>query len=277
MKAQLDNFATSSMMLFVDHALCKDGEGYTNYGSNLYSISNLYNGYYTHALPFKQVVADTSIVGANIMSGVYINNSFVNPGQLLYGINPFNGQIYLTGESTEVISGNYAVKDFNIYLTSKTEQELLFETQTKIRPKTPQDVTGVPSNVETIPAIYIKNEGGRAKPFALGGIKDTKIYIRCIVLTDNLFNLDAACSILKSKNNNFLSLITNSDLNIGPLGTLPSGSYNYDAIVSGKTRDDQLYIEDVNVSKVASFISNNLSYSSNIYPAFIDFTLSKIT
>jgi len=275
MKAQLDNLVTSSMILFIDHHLGKYGEAFTNYGSNLFSTSNLYNNYYTYALPFKQVVADNSISGANIMSGVYINGAFTT-GDILYGINPFNGQVYLTGEINSPISGNFAVKDFNTYLTSKTEQELLFETQTKIRPKTLQDVTGIPPNIETIPAIYIKNEGGKAKPFALGGVKDTKIYIRCVILTDNLYNLDAACSILKARNNEYLTIIKNEDLGISPMGTIPSGGYNYTGIIANKTIEDKLYIEDINVSKVAAFLSNTPNYSNNIYPAFVDFILSKI-
>jgi hypothetical protein len=275
MKPQLDNLVTSSMILFIDHILGQYGEAFINYGSNLFSTSNLYNDYYTYSLPFKQVVADNSISGASIMSGVYINGNF-ETGNNLYGINPFNGQVYLSQEVAGQISGNFAVKDFNTYLTSKTEQELLFETQTKIRPKTLQDVTGIPPNIETIPAIYIKNEGGKAKPFALGGIKDTKIYIRCVILTDNLYNLDAACSIFKARNNEYFTIIKNEDLKIGPMGTIPMGSYNYTGIIANKTRDDQLYIEDINVSKIASFLSNSPNYSNSIYPAFIDFTLSKI-
>ena len=117
MKAQLDNILMSSMVMWMDHTILKKGEAYKNYNSRLYPITNILNGFYTYGLPFKQVVCNSSIPGANLLSGVYVNNSFVKVGQNnLTGINPNNGQVYFNANQTGILSGNYAVKDFNIYL-----------------------------------------------------------------------------------------------------------------------------------------------------------------
>ena len=93
MKAQLDNILMSSMIMWIDHQLLNKGEAFQNYNSQFYPITNIYNGFYSYGLPFKQVVSDSSISGANLLSGVYVNNSFIKVGQSgLTGINPNQGR-----------------------------------------------------------------------------------------------------------------------------------------------------------------------------------------
>jgi hypothetical protein len=162
MKVQLDNILMSSMLMWMDHVILKKGEAYKNFSSQFYPVSNIYNGFYTYGLPFKQVVCDSSISGANILSGVYVNNNFKTIGQNnLTGISPQNGQVYFTsGQGTNNISGNYAVKDFNLYLTNQPEEEILFESQYQARPKTTQTPTGLAIEAITYPCIFLKNNGG---------------------------------------------------------------------------------------------------------------------
>ena len=278
MKSQFDNLVTSSMVLFLDHKICSEGEGFTNYSGLVYSINNSYFSYETYALPFKQIIADSSISGANIMSGVYINNSFTTIGNNgLVGINHYRGQTYFTGIINGTLSGKYAIKDFNIYLTNKPEEEILFQTQFQIRPRTPQSITGLADNAETIPCIFIKNNGGENEPFAIGGIDNTRVDIRCIVLADNLYNLDAACSILRDTAHEYIYTISSNELGLDNLGNFSSGHYNYKSIVNNKINtSDKLYIEEVRVSKIPNFGSNTIAYNNSIFSAFIDFTLRKI-
>lgn len=278
MKTQFDNLVTSSMILFLDHKICSEGQGYTNYSGEIFSINNSYFSYNTYALPFKQVIADSSISGANIMSGIYIDNNFTAPGDSnLIGINHYRGQIYFTGNPNGFVSGNYAIKDFNIYLTNKTEEEILFKTQFEIRPKTIQSITGLADNAETMPCIFVKNNGGENESFAFGGVDNTRIDIRCIVLADNLYNLDAVCSILRDSAHKFMYTIYPNELGLDNLGNFTSGYYNYDTIINNKLNgDDKLYIEEVRVSKVPNFGSNTIVYNNSIFSAFIDFSLRKI-
>jgi len=277
-KIQFDNLVTSSMMLFIDNKLCSKGEAFTNYSGQIYPIQSSYYSYNTYALPFRQIIADSSISGANIMSGVYINNTFtpVNSGNLV-GINHYRGQAYISGAAGGNLSGRYAVKDFNIYLTNKPEEEILFETQYKIRPKIAQSLTGLADNVETIPSIFIKNNGSMNEPFAFGGVKNSMLDIRVIVIADNLYNLDAACSILRDTTNTFVYTIQSSDLGLDNLGNFTSGYYNYNNIVNNKINStDKLYIEDVRVSKVPNLGFNSSNYKNTLFTAFVDFTLRKI-
>jgi len=274
MKAQLDNILMSSMIMWMDNILLNKGEAFQNYSSKFYPITNIYNGFYTYGLPFKQVVCDSSIPNANLLSGVYINNSFVTVGQNgLSGINPNNGQVYFTSDqSTNTLSGKYSVKDFNIYLTSEPEEKLLFESQFQVRPKTTQIPTGLAIDSITYPCVFLKNNGGNNEPFALGGQDNTILQVRAIIIANNMFNLDAICSILKDTARKYIPLIYNQPFNT--FGGLNSGYYNYNSLISNIDLSNQaFYIEEVNISKI--FANLNIK-NTQIYPAFIDFTLSNI-
>lgn len=274
MKAQLDNILMSSMIMWMDNILLSEGEAYQNYNSKFYPITNIYNGFYTYGLPFKQVVSDSSITGANILSGVYINNVFTTVGQSnLTGINPNLGQVYFTtNQNSNTLSGIYSVKDFNIYLTNQPEEELLFETQYQTRPKISQNPTGLAIESITYPCIFLKNNGGANEPFALGGMDNTIMEVRAVVLADNMFNLDAVCSILKDTARRYVPLINNSPFNT--FGAPNSGYFNYNTLTSGiNISVDGFYIQEVNISKI--FASLN-SKNNRVFPAFVDFTLSNI-
>jgi hypothetical protein len=273
MKVQLDNLLMSSMLMWMDHVILKRGEAYKNFSSQFYPVTNIYNGFYTYGLPFKQIVCDSSISGANILSGVYINNNFKNIGQNnLTGISPQNGQVYFTsGQGTNTISGNYAVKDFNLYLTNQPEEEILFESQYQARPKTTQIPTGLAIEAITYPCIFLKNNGGINQPFAFGGQDNTQVLARAVIMADNMFNLDALCSILKDTARDYVPLI-NSPFN--NFGGLDSGYYNYDSLTQNiDVGANGFYISEVNVSKI---FANLNARNNQVFPAFVDFTLNNI-
>jgi hypothetical protein len=264
------------MILFLDHVICNEGQGYTNYSGKFYSTSNLFNNLYTYSLPFKQVISDSSVSGASILSGVYLNGSFIKNGQSnLISINHHNGQAFFnTGINVSQLSGYYAVKDFNIYLTNKAEEEVLFETQYYVRPKITQNITGLAPNTLTAPAIFIKSNKSVNEPFAFGGVVDAKIEIRAIVLADSLFNLDAVCGLLRDTAHRRIPLIRNNDLGMNYLGCVNSGFYNYANLRDIKINEaDSFYIEEVLISKNFNFMDK---INQAIFPAFVDFTLSKI-
>jgi hypothetical protein len=185
------------------------------------------------------------------------------------------GQAYFTGAtdpmSGKTVSGRYAVKDFNVFLTSLPEEQLLFETKLVLNPKT-SDIkvtTGVDSSSQTYPAIFIKDNGGRNEEFAMGGIEDTLINARAIILADSLFNLDAACGILKDTVRKKMSIIDQTDLNLNALGGYTGVTYNYTGVATG----DYCYIDDVTVSKNIANRGDFQNLNPNVFSAFVDFEL----
>ncbi len=253
MTPQYDNQVISSALAFFDHWICTRGTAFTNTSSLFYPSDTNFGGYYSYACPFTQLISDVSVTGANIMSGVYLNGNFIRPGQSgLHEIDFNQGRVYFSGAITgsNRISGNYAVKDFNIRLTDQSDTKLLFETRYSLRAKTPQTPTGRYSDETSYPIIFLKANGGENTPFAFGGMDLSCMGMRAIVLSDSQFKLDACLSILKDSARKSIPLITESEMPLNAFGGYRSGVlYHYNNLVSGKNPGDIVSIDTVQSSK----------------------------
>ena len=266
MKVQHENKVMSSFLQFVDHEVCDKGEAFTNHSSLFYPVANIYNGYHTYSSPFKQFVVDTSISNATVMTNVYVDGSpvAVNTNDF-EGINHYEGQVYFSSDQgSNVISGSYSAKDFNVYLTSEPEEKILFEEKYYINPKTSQVLSGLAPDTQTYPAIYLKNNGGTNIPFALGGIDNTKVNIRAIILADSAFSLDAVCGILKDTHKKNVPIIESLPFNA--MNAYTGSNYNYTGLATGMGP----LIWDVFVSKN---VTRGLELSRGVFSAFVDFQL----
>ena len=162
MNAQYDNVVMSSFLLWFDHTLLNKGAAFTNTSSFFYDVASLYNGYYTYGSPFRQFVTDESIKnihGADIINSVSLNNSVTARGiSNFQAINYDMGQVYFSSPVTNAkttLSGDYAVKDFNVYITNDLEEKLLFETQFKVRNTADTTATGL------LPRALLRNPACR--------------------------------------------------------------------------------------------------------------------
>ena len=275
MKPQFENVLMSSMVLWFDHTLIKKGEAFSNYNSEFYPITNIYNGYYSYGAPFKNLIRDESITGANIISGVYLNNNFITTGKSgLVAINADQGQLYFSSElNNPTISGNYAVKDYGIYLTNENEEKILFETKFNLNPKTTENPTGLPINAQTYPAIYLKNNGGNNTPLAFGGLDSTNINVRAIVISDSIFSMDAVTSIFKDVTRTYIPIIQPNEMPFNSLNGLKS-RYNYDLLTTGRAGSvNSVYIKNVYVSKNVANRTQYQDLNPDAISAFIDFEL----
>ena len=280
MKVQFENKVMSSLLMFVDHEVTQKGEAFTNTKSNFFKIDSLFKDYHVYAAPFKQMVSDVSVTGSSaptVMTGIYVDGD----GPLEVGnsgfdsINFMQGQLYFKGETDpmagKTISGNYSIKDFNVFLTSMPEEQLLFETKLTLNPKT-SDInvtTGVDSSTQTYPAIFIKDNGGRNEEFAFGGMDDTIINARAIVLGDSMFSLDAVCGILKDTVRTNMPILDQSDLNLNALGAFTGVNYNY----TGSATGNYCHIDRVTVSKIIANRGDFNNLNPNVFSAFVDFEL----
>ena len=289
MIAHFENQVMSSLLLFIDNKVCKKGKAFTNHGSYFYNVDDQVEGAYSHSAPFKQLVVDTSLeaVGADIMTGVFLGvetderyppygTTDYPPAQTSgpypYTINHYQGQVTFETDHKLAISGDYSVKDFNIYLTSLAEEQLLFETKFTLNPATLEDPTGLAPEAQTYPAIFIKNNGGRNEPFAFGGADDTIINARAIILADSTYELDAVCGILKDTAREHLPLIDNGELPFDARGAYTGQLFNYETI----EKDGGMEISEVFVSKVMSNRGDFTNLNPDVYSAFVDFELRKV-
>jgi hypothetical protein len=273
MIAQFENKLMSSFLLFLDNRILSSGQAYTNHSGLFYTDKkNYYNSYYGYSSPFRQLVSDRSISGANVMSGVYVNDSFTTTG---VNINHYNGQVFFNSDQgSATISGNYSVKDFNVQMTSAPEQELLFETKFALKPRVDQTLTGLDPDPQTFPAIFLKNMGGQNDAFSFGGLDNTISKARAIIVSDSAYKLDAATSILRDSRYDCFEIIEPSDLPFNTLGLAATGNgFNYTGMTTGGYT--KTYIGNTTVtSNIPRFSDNKLNY--NIYAGFVDFELETV-
>jgi len=276
MTPQHTNTVTSSLLLWLENTVLTKGLAFNNNSGFFYAVPNVWNGLYTYALPFKPLVADSSIPNANIMTGVYLDNTFITTGQSgLMDINYRDGQVYfnvpITTPQTR-ISGNYAVSDFSIKLTNRPEEELVFETKHELKPKTLKTITGLAPNSTTYPVIYVKPFGGKNRPFAMGGTDQTIEFFRLIVLADNQFNLDAVSSILKDRIRTFIPLIQSTEMPFNYRGGFVTGAYDYGNFGGRSASNNSIWIENIDVSNLPrSSYSEIRDINAAVFIGLIDF------
>ncbi len=249
---QFDNLLLSSLILYYENKLLKNGNAFTNVTSPFYLTSGDVNGLFTYACPFKPLVSDNSITNAVVMSGVYIGNTFQPLGSGgLTGINFAEGMVYLTGTATGTVSGNYAVQDFYITTTSRLEDDLLFERKYSVRPKKifQSGLAPLQATDYTVPIIFLKHDRSINKEYALGGLEDTRSTVSCIIITDSQFLMDAVVSIIRDTTRDYVPELAIGDMPFNMLGSyMNNNKYNYSNLTAGKVAAASgYYIQNIDV------------------------------
>lgn len=275
MKAQWDNKVISSIYLWFNHNLLKYGEAYQNTSSYFYPTNQKYYGLYAYACPYNQLVADSSISGATIMSGVYLNNVFVTTGTSgFHGIDFEHGRVYFTTglSSTVKISGNYAFKEVNVALTNENDQKVLFETKYNPRPKLGQAPTGLFTNELTYPVVFLVDTASKNEPFALGGLDNSIIQMGAVILADSKFNLNAINSIFKDRVRTVISVLEVGEFPFNVYGELKTGFYNYETLTYNK---DGVFVDTCSVNQLNPILLNRLYEANpNIFFGIMEFQVS---
>lgn len=260
-----------SFGLYLDHQILQKGQGYTNHASLLYpQVDNALPNKTIYASPFKQWNFDYSVSGSNIPSGVYSNGSFCNKGISGLMIDYLNGRVIFSGGNAYQnlqVSGNYSIKSFNIYPTTKSDEELVFETKYQLNPSYSKSLSGISKDALVIPGIFINNLNVENEALAFGGICESVVNIHAVILADSKDQLDAIGSLLADEKYSYFPVITKTPLNY--YGDYKSGNYNYLSYIGAPTGQNLAYIAD------ASFYRLSSKEFSNKYPdlkcGFADF------
>ena len=282
MKPQFDNQVMSSLLLWFDNTLLSKGEAFQNTTGQFYNVSAEYAGLETYSSSYSQVVADASITGATIPTGLYVGSNLVNVGEGgatgLYSIDYNNGRSYWSGIQGNDVTGSFAIKDFNTFLTNSTEDEILFQTQYTNRNKVSTVVpTGLEPGTKTYPVVYLKNDGSYNQPFAFGGEDNTVLKARAIVIADSQFEIDAIGSLFRDQINSNIGLFTAAEMPFNQYGYYRNDTqFNYTGVVNGKGPADLMFLEDVNVSRFDRVLENEVrKFNPNVYSTLIDFEINK--
>jgi len=273
MKITFNTRFKSSFQMWADHKLLSNGLAYTNHNSLFYDMPDQYSPYYTFGAPFKNFVADSSITGATIMSGIWVGTSFTTKGNNNFiDIGYDQGQAYFDAQQSDTLSGSYSVKEYNISLTDKTEDQILFETKFEIAPQTTRNApnTGLATNQEPYPSIFIIDGNITNDEAALGGAEWTKHNMRMLVFSDSLFSRDGVNGIFSDLSRTNFAIFDESDMPFNAFGGLIS-SYNYTGLSATKDVGNFAHIDRVRVSPLkGTFIQKG---NSEIFASIIDFDI----
>jgi len=230
MLQQLDAAITSSLLLYIQEEILRQGAAFNNQSSLFYPDVNEISGLYTFTSPYRPFVGDTSISGANVMSGVYLNGNYISIGQsgLTY-INHSEGAITFNTpiSANTQISGNFSVAEFDVRIADGPDYKIILEDKYATNPKYSQQATGLPEDVEVFPAVILVPKRQENKSFAFMGIDNMTMVIRAVVVSENAFQRICVGNILKNlklKNFNLISSTSPMDYLGNITGTTP---YNY--------------------------------------------------
>ena len=253
MKISFTNELSASFMMFIDHEICYNAEGFVNVvsGSLYPSIDPAFNNYTIYQSDYRQWVSDSSISGAGgiVASSINNANTVINKSQSGLKIDYGMGRVFLEDsfpKNLTSLSASFARKEFNLFLTAKDETQLLMNDPNYYKEFT----SGLDKSVEPYPLIYVKNFYSENNPFAFGGMDESEYEFRCLILSDNAFKLDAVNSALQDSARKNFPVFASSDLPFNIFGDFKSGIADYNYFNYCERYGDRFaYIDAVKVSK----------------------------
>tara|TARA_Y100001938_G_scaffold144374_1_gene218826 strand:- start:3592 stop:4440 length:849 start_codon:yes stop_codon:yes gene_type:complete len=276
MKAQFQHNLTSAFFMWFDNFLLTKGEAYTNTTGEFfyYDDTLLDSRYAAFGSPYKQWVTDSSIAGATVPTGVFINGNLSGRADGVV-LDFDNGRALISGASTtDTVTGSFAVKDFNVYFTNDTEDDLITENKYAVNSRVPSGpYTYITPYDDVVPAIFLSASNLENKPFAFGGMVDTVVDMKAVVLSDDPYKLDGALSIFGDSVNEGVEPIPMTGYPFTELGDLKGDSYNYTNIKNGYTEEVPFYIKSVRTSKLSDRARSDLA--NELYIGFIDFEVEQ--
>ena len=274
---QFQHKLTSSFFLWFDNFLLKKGEAYSNKTGELfhYVDPRLDSRYVAYGSPYKQWVTDSSIAGAVIPTGVSVVGAGTSGRDDGVVFDFENGRALFSGSDTSMtVTGEFAVKDFSVYLTNDTEDDLIVENKYTVNSRIPSGpLTYIEPYDDVIPAIFLSISQAENSPFALGGMQETKIQAKAVILAEDTYQLDGVMSIFMDSVNEVIAAIPMSGYPITELGDLKDGDFNYTGLANDYVGETKFCVEKVKTSKLTDRTRNVLA--NELYVGFVDFDIEQ--
>jgi len=280
MKISFGHKATTSFTMWFEHHLLQHGEAYNNMTGKLFHIDDtrLPPGHERYSSPYKQWVTESG-VGNGAYVPTYVSGSAgrVNRSDPTNGyyIDFDNGGIVVTGANASANmdwSGEFSVKEFNIYNTNQTEESIIVESKFDNNSRFTVFESGIAPYDFVTPAVFINNEYIENTPYAFAGEDKTTLNFKSVVMAENLYQLDGILSLFADTRNVSFVNASFGDHPIDEFGDLKSGIYLYSNVVD-KNEGDIFNIERVTTSKISENVRQSIS--PTLYVGFIDFEVTK--
>ena len=275
MKEQFQHKLTNSFILWFDNFLLTKGEAFSNKTGTLfnYTDNRLDSRFTPYGSAYKQWVTDSSVTGATIPSGVFIDGNFSGRDDGVV-LDFDNGRALISGDvTTSTVTGEFAVKDFNIYLTNDTEDDIIVENKYVVNSRIPSITeTNITPYDDVVPAIFISTTRGENAPYALGGLQNSKINVNAVVLAEDTYGLDGVLSIFMDSVDECFAELPMKEYPVTELGDLKDNTYNYTGTAAGFDGNLKFYVDRVTTSKLTDRERNILA--NELYVGFIDFDIN---
>ncbi len=272
MKAQYQHELMTSFLLWFDNQLLQKGEAYSNQtGVLCYSEdSRLPTSFKSYSSSYKQWVTDSSVTGDINPIIPTSFNGFDRSDDLVFDFE--NGRVVETGgnfQPDQVLTGTFAVKDFNVYFTNETEEDLVLENAFELNSRYGESLSGIAPYDQVVPAVFLNCEYMRNQGFAFGGEDKTTNTVKGVVFAENSYQLDGVLSIFADSARKVIAKIPFSEYPSTEYGDLKGGSYSYTDLSNTYLDTNPYYIEDVTVSKFSEKTTSKTPKGLKI--GFIDF------
>lgn len=236
---QLEHKIFSSFKEWFENALLNECQAYTNVTTPLYPVVDTSLNKTTFSAPWYQWVYDTSVSGAVIPTAASLG---------VPNVDYINGRT-IGGAPTGSVT--YALKDFNIYTTTKSDAKLIFEGKYNSRPKpnSRPPVSGMAPRQVLAPCIFLKTENFSTKPHTFGGQICEKLIYSAVIISDDEFKSFGVGAFFGKKKNAVFPYFDDTPLNY--LGDYKSGQYNYkQKVEQNKTQDRYVFVERADWNQV---------------------------
>jgi len=253
MIATIDHKITSSFLEWFEYTLLQKGQAYKNIETDLYPMQDArINSMDTFSAPCYQWVHDQCISGAVVPTA-----SELGVPHLDYR----NGRTIGGAPSGPV---QYAIKDFNIYLTTLPEEALVLENKPNFRANPYYiEPKGLEADQIIAPCIFIRPKMRKSEPLCLGGLNSQIYNFDAIIFSDDEWSLHGVGSIFLEHKDAVFPFFDETPLNY--FNDYKTGGYCYEHQCEIYNQAERhLWVEDVSFSTIESD-----SFNENIPRAFL--------
>ena len=273
MKVQFGHEAVTSFTLWFENHMINHGEGSSEHETKLYYMEDdrLPDGVFRYSGPYKQWVYGYGVPEI-YLAGTLLNKS---SAEHEYWVDYENGGIVLFGTQSSPnldLTAKYKVKDFNIYNTNLYEDELIVEKKFETNSRFAQELKGIAPYSQVLPAVFINSETINNEGFSFGGLDETTIMFKSVVMAENMFQLDGISSMFADSRMIHFPMIGFDEHPINQRGDLKSDSYSYQDEL--ESRPPSFMIDRVVTAKVGEAIRMELT--PGIYLGFLDFEITSV-
>lgn len=281
MKAQFNNYLLGSAILWLDNVLTNEGEAKYNVSTKFYPVNKAYAGVYCYASPYKQLGYDNTISGANVLTGIYLNNTFIGTGTSGFlGINMEEGLAMFSSQVPNgvVVSGSgYTVKEINVKSISEPQERILY-TNAYYNKNRPLSVSGNLTNEQPLPAIYVRLDNAVNEEYSFGGEESSNRNIVLTLLATSEYDLDAMVSLIVDKTRSYIPIFTVDEMPLDNYKRLKNPNFSYSGVACTKINAAQAaFINEIQVYSFNSQVMSELrQINESLYPAIIELTTQMI-